>query len=249
MKKLGIACLVLIVLGAVSTVVSKDKVEESPSTQITEEAIEPEERVEEPNDEIPQGDNVVWENCSDVSVHYEAPVSWKHIDSYGNTYFIPADGYRMSVYYNVNQTREAFVERDVSQYSDAKVEDLEVNGHPATLIEYDSDLYGKNEHSIVCYIEVYPTFGVALVNYSAPAEAPDRYLAEYERMLKSVTIEESDYEVSIPKSEYVLNRSTGVFHEPNCYKVSGIDDKVYVTSTFAEMISEGYEGCGTCNPH
>lgn len=50
--------------------------------------------------------------------------------------------------------------------------------------------------------------------------------------------------------DYVLNTNSRKFHKPDCSSVGDIKEKNkgYFTGTRAEIVSEGYEPCGRCNP-
>lgn len=51
-------------------------------------------------------------------------------------------------------------------------------------------------------------------------------------------------------SDYVLNRSKGKFHKPNCSGVKTMNEsnKVFVTCSRDLVISFGYTPCSKCNP-
>ncbi|MGI6206245.1 MAG: DNA/RNA non-specific endonuclease [Anaerovoracaceae bacterium] len=51
-------------------------------------------------------------------------------------------------------------------------------------------------------------------------------------------------------SEYVLNTNTKKFHRPDCSAVSSMnpENKVTVSESRDQIIAEGYEPCGLCNP-
>lgn len=50
--------------------------------------------------------------------------------------------------------------------------------------------------------------------------------------------------------DYVLNRKTGVFHDPDCGDVKRMNEenKKYLTKTRDYMIKHGYDPCDHCNP-
>ena len=66
--------------------------------------------------------------------------------------------------------------------------------------------------------------------------------------LQCISIEEPGQDTPANGKEYVVNRATGVFHRPDCYKVKEIQDKKYVTSTYQDMINKEYKACGICKP-
>lgn len=62
--------------------------------------------------------------------------------------------------------------------------------------------------------------------------------------------EASDITTPVPKTEYVLNRSSMKFHVTGCRDVKKISTKNRVDyfGTRSEVISMGYKPCGHCNP-
>lgn len=50
--------------------------------------------------------------------------------------------------------------------------------------------------------------------------------------------------------KWVLNTKSKKIHNPNCTSVDSIkeDNKAFSSKTAAELFSEGYKGCGNCNP-
>ena len=52
------------------------------------------------------------------------------------------------------------------------------------------------------------------------------------------------------ETEYVINTNTGKFHKPNCDSVTKMKakNKKEFTGNREELISEGYEPCGSCKP-
>ncbi len=53
-----------------------------------------------------------------------------------------------------------------------------------------------------------------------------------------------------PECDYIANKSSKTFHEPDCRHVSNMkeENKIYYTATREEMIQKGYIPCGTCKP-
>ena len=51
-------------------------------------------------------------------------------------------------------------------------------------------------------------------------------------------------------TEYIVNTNTGKFHYPNCRSVKQMKEsnKMYYTGTRDDLISQGYDPCGNCNP-
>lgn len=52
------------------------------------------------------------------------------------------------------------------------------------------------------------------------------------------------------QTEYVINTNTGKFHKPSCNSVKKMKtkNKKEYTGNREELISEGYEPCGSCRP-
>lgn len=52
------------------------------------------------------------------------------------------------------------------------------------------------------------------------------------------------------KSDYILNMNSYKFHYPSCYSVDQMNEsnKGYFTGTREELIDQGYDPCGNCNP-
>lgn len=52
------------------------------------------------------------------------------------------------------------------------------------------------------------------------------------------------------QTEYVINTNTGKFHKPSCNSVKKMKtkNKKEYTGSREELISEGYEPCGSCRP-
>lgn len=61
--------------------------------------------------------------------------------------------------------------------------------------------------------------------------------------------EEAFEEPSVPR-EYVLNTSSRRFHLPECQSVEDMSatNRAYVTESREDLIEEGYEPCGSCQP-
>ena len=61
---------------------------------------------------------------------------------------------------------------------------------------------------------------------------------------------QDDTSVNLSKVTYILNKNTGVFHNPLCHSVGRMKEsnKVYFTGTRDEAIAQGYRPCGNCNP-
>lgn len=55
---------------------------------------------------------------------------------------------------------------------------------------------------------------------------------------------------SAEKGDYVLNTNTMKFHTPSCGSVSGIkaENRRTHTGTREELIAQGYDPCGSCDP-
>lgn len=65
----------------------------------------------------------------------------------------------------------------------------------------------------------------------------------------TVTVNPST-EVESAIADYIGNKKTEKFHYPNCSSVKKMNEsnKYYFTGTREEIIAEGYEPCGNCNP-
>lgn len=50
--------------------------------------------------------------------------------------------------------------------------------------------------------------------------------------------------------DYIINKNTGKFHYPSCHSVDQMNDenKVEFSGNRDDLISEGYDACGNCNP-
>ena len=195
---------------------------------------------------------------SEDGIAFYAPVSWKSDDKDETfAFYSPADengeyiGYSISAGFNTNRNGniEFFLERDLNQYDNVKTEEMEIAGCPATRLEYEtSDEDGEKEAHITYYIQVHPELGLATLSYTAPSSDPDLYLDDFNKMVDSVELRGNSEQDEVSERTYILNLSTGVFHEPSCYKVKEIENAEEVTSTADELTAEGYEGCGICNP-
>lgn len=62
--------------------------------------------------------------------------------------------------------------------------------------------------------------------------------------------DEAESNMTAEETEYVINTNTGKFHRPNCDSVTKMKakNKKEFTGSRAELISEGYEPCGSCKP-
>ena len=65
--------------------------------------------------------------------------------------------------------------------------------------------------------------------------------------------QEAETTPSVPEGEknnYIANKNSKKFHVPTCTWVTKMSEsnKEYHTSTYDEMIANGYSPCGTCNP-
>ena len=51
-------------------------------------------------------------------------------------------------------------------------------------------------------------------------------------------------------TDYIVNTNTGKFHYPSCRSVKQMKEsnKMYYTGTRDDLISQGYDPCGNCNP-
>lgn len=60
----------------------------------------------------------------------------------------------------------------------------------------------------------------------------------------------TDSNMAAEETEYVINTNTGKFHKPNCDSVTKMKakNKKEFTGNREELISEGYEPCGSCKP-
>lgn len=62
--------------------------------------------------------------------------------------------------------------------------------------------------------------------------------------------QENDSQVTVATQQYVLNTNTKKFHYPECRSVKQMSDKNRqdVTANREELIAQGYDPCGNCNP-
>jgi hypothetical protein len=102
----------------------------------------------------------------------------------------------------------------------------------------------------------------ALVEYKSLDELREDGVYTYEDMLAIYDLGYRDgvrdansgggSETVIPSGSvsYVVNTNTGKFHYPSCKSVEKIKDKnrMDYTGTRSELISQGYEPCGSCKP-
>ncbi|MCR5420415.1 MAG: zinc ribbon domain-containing protein [Lachnospiraceae bacterium] len=109
-----------------------------------------------------------------------------------------------------------------------------VTGNQTATQEFNELIATAQNHGTYSYNDPYQNADNNDPGISDSVDASDKYVA--------------DYDASTFEHEYYLNLGTGVFHEPSCYKVKEINNGTYVYATFDEMISQGYEGCGICNP-
>ncbi len=72
---------------------------------------------------------------------------------------------------------------------------------------------------------------------------PYVYADEYEE-----EEDDSSYYAGGSGGYYILNESTGKFHDPTCYKVPEIINSVEMYDSYSEMLANGYEPCGICDP-
>lgn len=222
-----------------------------------EEGIKEEKKEEESKKKKKYHADTTWGTNSIGPVTVEAPVSWL-LSTDGLLFYSPKDksgdtmGYYLSVGFNGygNGNIDFFMDRDLKQYEDVTVdENLVINGHPAVCLQYDRLKDGKWVYNLVYYIQIFPKAGLATFSYSAPSDSPEDYEEEFFRMMDSYTVDESKNPNREYEQEFVINTSTGVFHEESCYKVKQIDNPKYVTSTASKLRSKGYSPCGICNPH
>ena len=196
-----------------------------------------------------------WEMASVEPLKFEAPVSWLVSDD--SAFYAPEGphgeylGYYISVGFNGYRTgiMENFINSYLEQYEEVVVEDLEICGYPAARVQYNKeDDDGELLKDITCFIQVYPEGGVGIITYEAPASNPDLYLEDFDRLLDSLMIEETE-QAEDDEKMYILNVSTGTFHEQDCYKVKQIENAETIVGTVDDLIAQGYKGCEICNPN
>ena len=234
-----------------SSVDSKETKPESEVTSIDTKSDVPE--AEEQETSAPA--EVIWETRTFGHMSVEVPVSWASSVDESYASYIPYGleqeylGYLFSVafYQNPNSKIEYYVNRDLGDHPDASVEELEIAGYNAARVQYERTKDDKEEIWINYYVQIYPESGLGIFSYIAPASDPELYREDYERIVNSLTAD-SDGNQEANAHTYVLNRSTGVFHKPSCYKVKQIEDAENIEGTAEDLIAQGYSGCGICNP-
>lgn len=193
-----------------------------------------------------------WKETTIDPITFEAPSSWALETGfyYPHTGNNDGNGYYFSISVNDSKTVDSFAERDLEQYENVYIDEEEIDGHYAVVLVYSSQAIGENkmEYHITYYIDLFSGYGTGIVSYTAPHTAPNEYKEEFFRIVKSITIDEEQMEEEVPKTNYILNGSTGTFHKPSCYKVNQIDNPVSVESTRQEMLDKGYKGCKICDP-
>lgn len=233
---------------------SADSIEESLQDDLKSEEVQQEET--EP--EGPQHMTASWFKGSAGPMKFEAPVSWagsmndKNFVTYSpkgpNGEYL---GYMMSVSFNDNRSGniESFVSRDVEQYDIISQEELDVLGYSAVRLQYNADEDGKTEMNITYYIQIYPESGLGIISYSAPVDAPDLYMEDFERLFNSLTIEADAQQQNDTDKTYVINKATGTFHKPSCYKVKEIENAETVVGQAKDLLDQGYHACEICYPN
>lgn len=227
-----------------TTIESEQEKVEEPETEDVEEEEAPEE---------PQQVEVIWEQEEEGPMTFDAPVSWKVSD---NCFYAPHGpngeslGYYFSVFFNdyPSGNIENFVSRDVEQYDDVEVEELEIAGYPAVRLEYDNEEEDGTTSNITYYIQIYPEAGLGIISYEAPASDPELYMEDFKRLFNSLSIEGSPAQDSNNEKIYILNKATGTFHTQDCYKVKQIENAESISGTAQDLINQGYKGCEICNP-
>ena len=94
----------------------------------------------------------------------------------------------------------------------------------------------------------------AILTHQTPE--PSETQQEIDRLLDeipNITAEPASWITPDPATvarEYILNKNTKVFHDPQCRYASNIDaaNKETVWQTRDELISAGYDPCGVCEP-
>lgn len=210
---------------------------------------------EEEEPEGPQHMTASWFKGSAGPMKFEAPVSWQV--SSDSAFYSPKGpqgeylGYSISVGFNDNRNGniDSFVSRDVGQYDIISQEELEVLGCPAVRLQYNSDEDGKTRMNIMYYIQIYPESGLGMISYRAPADAPDLYMEDFERLFNSLTIEGEEGQQKNTDKTYVINKATGTFHKPSCHKVKEIENAETVVGQAKDLLDQGYHACEICYPN
>lgn len=223
----------------------QEAVEEEPENEEVEEEEAPEE---------PQQVEVIWEQVEEGPMTFEAPVSWAVSED--SRFYAPDGpngeylGYNISVGFNdyPSGNIQNFVSRDVEQYDDVEVEELEIAGYPAARLEYNYTDEDGTTSNITYYIQIYPEAGLGIISYEAPESDPELYMEDFERLFNSLSIEGSPVQDSNNEKIYILNKSTGTFHTQDCYKVKQIENAESISGTAQDLINQGYKGCEICNP-
>lgn len=60
---------------------------------------------------------------------------------------------------------------------------------------------------------------LGIISYDALADEPDLYMDDFKKLFNSLSIDGAKKQKESNESTFVLNKSTGAFHKPSCYKV------------------------------
>lgn len=151
-------------------------------------------------------------------------------------------GYRVDYYYRLGETKQLITAYAIQIYPDSGV----------LLV-----LYEAPEADSSVYEEEFNRLFDSL--YIVKEEKEEEEAEEYGHPYPYVYADEDEYEYEYEEDDsnyyaggyggyYILNESTGKFHEPTCYKVPEIINSVEMYDSYAEMFANGYEPCGICNP-
>lgn len=88
------------------------------------------------------------------------------------------------------------------------------------------------------------------INYSTGNSSSNGKIEEETTNKKTVIAKKGDSSSSTGSAQYILNLNTHKFHYPNCgsVKVMSESNKGTYTGSRKDLIEQGYEPCGNCNP-
>lgn len=110
----------------------------------------------------------------------------------------------------------------------------------ASGVEMEAESVEDEGEGILFHVYVYNVQPGVVIDYATGDSWLDE---EYE---ETDSADENDTE----ETTYILNTNTMKFHDPSCSSVDQIseDHKVEYTGSREDLIAEGYEPCGNCNP-
>ncbi len=80
--------------------------------------------------------------------------------------------------------------------------------------------------------------------------ADNNSIASITVLTTAETIEISETETIMQKTDYIVNTNTGKFHYPDCPSVDQMmeTNKLYYSGNKEDLLEYGYTPCGRCNP-